>query len=148
MKATVNEILKSVRVGPIRTVEAIADSRAIRVALSQALADFGQPDIAGQVFAVFVNPRLKRVSVRWTPLEANTDVEAVARFQTWVPIGYVVTVDTTRDGDEEITAFSTRGSIFADADTEKILKDAHERINAIVRDELSEVYREETADIA
>jgi hypothetical protein len=144
MKETVSKILERVQTGPIRAAKAIADSRVLRDALSLALVEEGQPDIAGQVFAIFVDPRNKRVSARWTPLESDSDAEAVTRFQTWVPVGYIVTVDATRDGDEEITAFSTRKLLIEEA--ADILNDAHLRINAIVRDELSEVYRLEFSE--
>jgi hypothetical protein len=146
MKQKVNEILEGVHTGLTSVARAIADSRTVRGALSHVLMEDGQPDIAGQVFAIFVDLPNKRVRARWTPLEADTDAEAVKRFQGCVPIGYIVTVDTTRDGDGEITAFATRKLLLEyAADT---LADAHLRISAVVRDELEEVYRVETEDVA
>jgi hypothetical protein len=140
MKERVNEILASITGTPhVRVEKAISDSRIIRDALSRALIADSRPDIAGQVFSVFVDVRNQRVTTRWTPLDANTDAEAVERFQGFIPIGYIVTVDTTRDGDEEITAFVTRKPTYKPA--EDTLADAQLRIGAMVRDELESVYR-------
>lgn len=146
MKQRVNQILEGVHTGLTSVARAIADSRMVREALSHALMEDRQPDIAGQVFAIFVDMHSKRVCARWTPLEADTDAEAVERYQGRVPIGYIVTVDTTRDGDEDISAFATRKLLLEYA--ADILADAHLRIGAVVRDELEEVYRVETENVA